>query len=96
MANICENTLKVYSEDKKNIEYIKDFFKEDDVAIVDDYNLDIYFDSKWDFPEKRMNRLYQDLPNKNDIDMACLSVEWGNFYCTFTVCDSDGWHSMDY
>lgn len=93
MANICDNTLRVYTESKENIEYIEKFFgKWGDVKKVDSNNIEAYFDSKWEFPEEEMNKLYEGLPNKEDIDMICLSVEWGCLYCEFHHCTSDGWH----
>lgn len=89
MANICENTLQVYSENSENLEYIENFFK--DLGDVDDENLEVYFDSRWRFPEKdNMN-----LPDKSNIDMTCLSVEWGCLYCQFHSCDEDGWVAED-
>ncbi len=83
MANICENTLRVYSE---NLKCIENFFK--DLERVDDENLEVYFDSKWRFPEEEMDKLYMNLPDKSSINMTCLSVEWGCLYCQ---CDKDGW-----
>lgn len=38
-----------------------------------------------------MEDLYNGLPNKKDIDITVLSVEWGCFYCEFHTCDHDGW-----
>lgn len=93
MANICENTLRVYSENPENIEYVKDFFEDwGDIEEVDNNNLTIYFNSKWGFPIDEMNKLYLHLPNKDNIDMLCLSVEWGNKYCCFSSCTRTGWH----
>lgn len=91
MANICENTLHVYSEDSSNIEYVKKFFENSDFDynfdnVESDY-LDIFFDSKWIFPENEMDELVHNLPTQ-DISMTCLSIEWGNHYCMFhTYCD---------
>ena len=82
MANFCDNTLQVCSSNSENITYIKKF---------DSENIQVCFDSKWDFPENDMEELYQGLPDKEDINMVCLSVEWGNFYCCFHVCTKDGW-----
>lgn len=86
MSNICENTLRVYSENSENLKCIENFFK--DVERVDDENLEVYFDSKWRFPEEEMDRY---LPDKSSINMTCLSVEWGCLYCQFHSCDKDGW-----
>lgn len=92
MANICDNTLKVYSENPENLKCVESFFKDwGDIEKVDEESLEIYFDSKWVFPEEEMNKLYNRLPNKDDIDMTCLSVEWGYFYCQFHTCDKNGW-----
>ena len=44
MANICENTLRAYSENSENLECIENFFKDlGDVERVDDENLEVYF-----------------------------------------------------
>ena len=92
MSNICDNTLHVYSENTENIKCVKKFFKKlGDIEEIDNENLEIYFDSKWTFPEELMNELYNKIPDKNDIYMTCLSVEWGCFYCQFHTCDKDGW-----
>lgn len=94
MANICENELRVYSEDSKNLEYITNFIEDNlDVSNVyeDEEILTINFYSKWDFPESIMDELYEGIPNKKDVSMVCFSVEWGNFYSAFHICDSEGW-----
>lgn len=94
MANICSNELHVYTEDKDNkeciIKFMNDTFDSDIEEVPDDH-LEIYFSSRWVFPEELMDELYEKIPNKDDIDMTCLSVEWGCFYCQFHTCDKDGW-----
>lgn len=92
MANICENTFYAYSEDPKNIEYIREFLKDNfeaDIDWDDDY-VNGYFDSRWTFPEELMNDMYDNIPNKKDIYMRCLSVEYGCLYHALNVADSDG------
>ena len=92
MANICENTLRVYSENSENLKCIENFFKDlGDVERVDD--LEVYFDSKWRFPEEEMDKLYMNLPDKSSINMTCLAVEWGCLYCQFHSCD--GWTAKE-
>lgn len=92
MANICDNTLHVYSENPENLKYIESFFKNwGNIEKVDKENLKVYFDSKWTFPEEEMDELYAKLPDKNNINMTCLSIEWGCLYCKFHTCDEDGW-----
>lgn len=96
MSNICENTLQVYSENPDNLKCVESFFKGwGDIEKVDEENLEIYFDSKWRFPEEEMDKLYAELPDKSNISMTCLSVEWGCFYCQFHTCDEDGWTAED-
>ena len=73
--------------------YIENIFKTIFIIL---FNKDIAkpvptFEPKWTFPETKMNKLYKKLPNKDDIDMRCLSVEYGCLYHALWVCDKDGW-----
>ena len=94
MANTCENTMHFYTTSRDNIEYTKKWFNRNlpqgDVVADNDF-VDVYFDSKWTFPEELMNKFYQDIPNKDDINIVVLSVEWGCYYCAFHTCDGDDW-----
>ena len=93
MSNICDNTFFAYSDDPQNLEVIKDFFEDQYEGDLEecDNSINCYFESKWTFPEAEMNELYEKLPNKDDIDMRCLSVEYGCLYHALWVCDKDGW-----
>lgn len=94
MANICDNTLRVISENKKVFKAVKKYFKDwqgADVNQIDDNEMEVYFDSKWDFPEEEMKELYNSIQDKKDIYMTCLSVEYGNMYHALWECDEDGW-----
>ena len=96
MANLCDNTFYAYTEDSKNIEAIKDYFDKwpgADVEI-DGEQVDVYFSSKWDFPLEAMKELFESIPNKKDIYMRCLSVEYGCLYHALWVCDKDGWEEV--
>ena len=35
--------------------------------------------------------MVKDIPDKEDIDLQCLSVEWGNWYTCFHVYQGDEW-----
>ncbi len=96
MSNICNNTFYAYSEDEKNIDTIVKFFEDiyDADCEVSDDNVDVYFDSKWEFPEEEMRKLYESLPNKDNIYMRCLSVEYGNLYHALWICDENGWSEV--
>ena len=96
MANICENTMHIYTEDKDNMDYFLACIKEmdeDDTKIThsDDMMLEVTFLSKWTFPEEEMDKLYKGIPNKDEFSITCLSVEWGQLYCQFATCNKDGW-----
>lgn len=97
MANICDNHIHIESDDKKNLEYVENFFDNEyratTVCKIDNY-VEADFESYWYFPEDAMNDLYDGLPNKNDIFMRCLSVEYGNLYHALWVCNSNGWHEV--
>ena len=95
MANICDNTLFVFSEDRENLDTVIKFFDSNIIYYGCDDNddsLDIFFDSKWTFPEELMQELYEVIPNQSDIYMRCLSVEYGCMYHALWYCDESGWH----
>lgn len=96
MANICINHLYAYSEDKENFKTIKDYFKcwENADLEENDNNVNCYFESKWTFPKDEMNDLYNKIPNKEDIYMRCLSVEYGNLYHALWTCNGYGWKEV--
>lgn len=96
MSNPCSNTFSAYSKDRKNIETIIKFFNEWPYSDIDDSgeSVDIYFDSRWTFPEEKMNELFEIIPNKDDIHMRCLSYEFGNLYHALWICDEDGWREV--
>lgn len=96
MANICDNALYAYSKDRKNINTIIEFFNNWAYATVEDHNesIELYFDSKWVFPEEEMCKLHEAIPNKDDIYMRCLSVEYGLDYVTYWKCNKDGWYQQ--
>jgi hypothetical protein len=84
MANICNNEFYAYSEDSRNIEFINKFFEKyfsfyDEYDESDEY-INIRFDSKWTFPEDLMEELRKGIPNKDDIYMRCMSIEYGCLY----------------
>lgn len=95
MANQCENHLYIESENEENINTILDFMSDHFWPYDSDCNgdgINIIFTSKWIFPEELMNQLYESLPDKSDIHMRCLSVEYGCMYHALWYCDEDGWH----
>ena len=98
MANICNNELYAVSNCEENIIAIYTFFNNCDYYPVDinyyGHSIFIKFDSKWTFPEEEMEELFDAIPNKEDIYMRCLSVEYGNLYHALWVCNEDGWKEV--
>lgn len=97
MANICDNQLTFYSDDKDNVEVFEKFFEkweDSDINRVSDDNIECYFPSRWTFPQKEMDELYNSMPNKQDLYMRCLSVEFGNLYHSLNVCEENGWYEV--
>ena len=97
MANICDNTLYVQSDNRENLETVRKFFDENfEYYDCDDSGacLDIFFDSKWTFPENLMKELFDAIPDKSDIYMRCLSVEYGCMYHALWYCDENGWEEV--
>ena len=95
MANICTNTMYVESETRENLDSVITFFNNNlkYYDYEDDGNsLDISFDSRWVFPEELMEELFEAIPNKSDIYMRCLSIEYGCMYHALWYCDENGWH----
>lgn len=93
MANICTNMFYAYSDDINNLNCIKNFLESEfrsDLEITDG-SIEGVFDSRWTFPEEKMEELFSLIPNKNDIYMRCLSYEFGELYHALFVCDEDGW-----
>ena len=102
MANICSTELRIFWDspidtdeiDEKyflDIEKVFDkYFQYYEVADSDAGYMNIFFDSKWDFPEQLMEDVVKELPQ--DVTIACLSTEWGNYYCAFhTWSKEEGW-----
>lgn len=96
MANPCDNIFYAYTEDEDNAEVIINFFENWWGASIGDdgASIDVYFESKWTFPEEQMQELFEAIPNKDDIYMRCLSVEYGCMYHALWECDIDGWKEV--
>ena len=62
-----------------------------EIVEIDDETLQIFFESRWDFPLTEMEKMVKDIPDKEDIDLQCLSVEWGTWYTCFHVYQGDEW-----
>lgn len=97
MANTCYNELHIVTDDTNNttiiLFFLKRHFSNTKILKKSKDVVEVSFDSYWTFPEELMNELYKVIPNKEDILIDCLSVEWGNFYCEFSHCNKNGWYN---
>lgn len=96
MANICSNEFYAYTEDRANIKAIEDFIDtlQYSYCSVEDCSIDAAFDSNWVFPIDEMINLFNTIPNKEDIYMRCLSVEYGTMYHSLWECNKEGWREV--
>ena len=90
MANKCDNIFYAYTEDEENKKVIIDFFKSEKVNNTPS-GIEVNFISRWTFPEREMDRLYESIPNKDDLYMRCLSFEFGCDYVGYHTCSKYGW-----
>lgn len=98
MANICDNELHLQTEYSENKEAIKEYFSDwtdSNISYEEDENIEIYFPSKWEFPEKEMTELINSLPHPFDVTGACLSYEWGCYYTEFHVLENGKWFKQE-
>lgn len=83
------------SEVSENLEYVIKFLKEHFTAYVEpnDDCIDVYFDSYWKFPEELMTDMINNMPDKSDYYIRCLSVEYGTMYHNLAYCsnETEGW-----
>lgn len=95
MANVCDNDWYCTSENEENLKVIKEFIENEfygELTYEDSTSLEGFFESRWVFPEEKMQELYELIPDKEDIYMRCLSVELGCLYHTLWICENEkGW-----
>jgi hypothetical protein len=102
MANICDNTLYACSENVEDIELLYEFIKENfscsDLDIdYEDFDssreayLNAYFDSKWNFPQSKLEEVTNKLKDKNAMYIRCLSVEYGCDYVSYNKFVDGEW-----
>ena len=95
MANICNNDWYCSSENKENLRVVQEFIENEfygEISYEDSTSLEGYFESRWTFPEEKMQELYELIPDKEDIYIRVLSVELGCLYHALWVCENEkGW-----
>ena len=98
MANICNNDFYLTSDDSANIKYAEEWFENNDldchIEIIDDNCIEGNFSSRWAFPEELMQEFVGGIPNKEDIYIRVMSIEYGCYYHEMMIYDGEEWLSV--
>ena len=98
MANICNNEFYLTSDDSANIKYAEEWFGNSDldchIEIIDDNCIEGNFSSRWAFPEELMQEFVDGIPNKEDIYIRVMSIEYGCYYHEMMIYDGEEWLSV--
>ena len=75
MANICTNILYCRTEHESDLKKVEDFLEKHFEGYQQTYvaSLEAEFESCWDYPEVKMNRLMATLEHKDKLYMRVLS-----------------------
>lgn len=94
MANICENTMYVSSPNKESLQQIHEFMNDWGNAIleeIDEYSFEYYFDSRWDFPKEKMQKMTDSIKDIEGLYIRVLSIEECNYYAAYNVFEDGVW-----
>lgn len=98
MANICENKMYISTPDSSTFQEVKTYITDElhgDIAwedrLEDKFQLECYFESKWDFPDNLMKEFTDKLKHPDSCYIRVLSIEEGNYYCAFHVFEDSKW-----
>jgi hypothetical protein len=98
MSNPCNNEMYVYSEDENNLKYIEKFISNNflggDLYDSSENQISLCFESRWTFPDELMLEMTNNLPNKDDIYIRCMSIELGNYYHELWIFEDNEWRSV--
>lgn len=99
MANICENKMYFQTSSQEDIVTFSEFIKEElrtyvsweDEKAGEYYQAEVYFESRWDFPDNLMKEFTDKLKNPDLCYIRVLSIEEANYYCAFHVFEDSKW-----
>lgn len=102
MANICDNSFKIYFEGeelKKSISNkLDELFKNEligEIAYEDEGLIEGFFDSKWCFPNEIFEKFFDEFDD-DSIEMICLSTEWSLFHIELNIYRNKKWEESQY
>lgn len=99
MANLCENKMYISTPDSLTFQEAKAYITEElygDITwedrFEDNLQLECYFESRWDFPDKLMQDMTdKHICNTDNLFIRVLSIEECNYYCAFHVFEDGEW-----
>jgi hypothetical protein len=90
--------MYVHSEDEENLKYVEKFISNNfwggDLYNSGDNYMELCFESRWTFPDDLMLEMTNNLPNKDDIYIRCMSIELGNYYHELWIFEDNEWRSV--
>lgn len=93
MANMCTNILYCRTEHESDLKKVEDFLEEnfDVYQELNEENLEAEFESRWDYPETLMNKLWDSLEHKESIYIRILSHCLEDEYACLRVFKNGEW-----
>lgn len=85
MANIATNIFHATTANKQDLDKIEAFLDDNFDGYINRYAnvIDAEFSSRWEYPEKEINKLVDSLEAKNEIYMRILTHELEDEYVSF-------------
>ena len=93
MANIATNTFHATTPNKQDLDKIEAFLDDNFDGYINRYAdvIDAEFSSRWEYPEKEINKLVDSLEAKNEIYMRILTHELEDEYVSFRKFSQGKW-----
>ena len=93
MANIATNIFHATTANKQDLDKIEAFLDDNLDGYINRYAnvIDAEFSSRWEYPEKEINKLVDSLEAKNEIYMRILTHELEDEYVSFRKFSQGKW-----
>ena len=93
MVNIATNIFHATTANKQDLDKIEAFLDDNFDGYINRYAnvIDAEFSSRWEYPEKEINKLVDSLEAKNEIYMRILTHELEDEYVSFRKFSQGKW-----
>ena len=93
MANYATNIFHATTANKQDLDKIEAFLDDNFNGYVNRYAniIDAEFSSRWEYPEKEINKLVDSLEAKGEIYIRILTYELENEYVSFRKFSQGKW-----